>query len=642
MQLRKITLAVSAALALPLLSASTLAFAAGDAATDLDQVTVTATRTQIAVADSLFPVEVIDRDAIERSQARSLPDLLRGRAGIDLTNQGGAGKLSSVFLRGTESDQVLVLIDGVRAGSATSGQFAFQDLPVDQIDRIEIVRGPRSSLYGSEAVGGVIQIFTRRDSGAFTPRLRVGVGSHGLREASAGIGGGSARGWFGVDVASQRSDGINACRGRAADPAIEFDFGAGCFVDEPDRDGYRNTSLNLRGGVTLSDTLKLDGHALKADSFNEFDGGRFGGNEADNVQQAVGGALTWTPSQRVNVVAQTGRSYDKSDNDFNDHAGNTFRVGNFDTRRDTASLQADVGIAAGQLLSVGADYQNDRIDSDTGYIDSDTGDLITERDNTGVFVQYQGRFGAQQLQASVRSDDNQQFGQHTTGSVGWGMAFDGGVRVSATYATGFKAPTFNDLYFPFFGNPDLRPEESSSLNVGLSQTTQAWSWTLNAYQTHVDDLVSFDASIFLPNNIDQARIRGVEFTYATTLAGWDLSTQISHTDPRNRSRSGGGVNFDNLLARRARNSGRIDADRAFGAFRVGATLNGAGHRFDNAANTVRLGGYATTDLRVEYAINPQWTLQARASNVFDREYETVEWYNQPGREYGLSVRYQGQ
>ena len=193
------------------------AFAQDDAATDLDRIEVTATRTQAPVADSLFPVQVIDRDDIERSQARSLPDLLRGRAGIDIGNQGGPGKLSTVFLRGTESDQVLVLVDGVRMGSVSAGLFSFQDLPVDQIDRIEIVRGPRSSLYGSEAVGGVIQIFTRRDQGAFAPRFRVGIGSHDLREASAGIGGSTDRGWFGADFAWQKTDGINACRGTAGD-----------------------------------------------------------------------------------------------------------------------------------------------------------------------------------------------------------------------------------------------------------------------------------------------------------------------------------------------------------------------------------------------------------------------------------------
>ena len=625
MQFRILALAIASNLLLP-----SLALAQPEAATDLDEVVVTATRTQVALIDSLFPVDVIDRDEIERSQARSLPALLRGRAGIDIGNQGGIGKNSAVFLRGSEADHVLVLVDGVRLGSVTAGLAAFQDIPVDQIDRIEIVRGPRSSLYGSEAIGGVIQIFTRRDEGKFTPRFRVGVGSHGLREASAGIGGGGKRGWLGADIAYQRTDGINACNGSAA-------LFAGCFVDEPDRDGYRNKSLNLRGGLNVTETLVLQANALRAESFNEFDGSIFGGNEAENLQQVLGGKLEWTPSDRVAVTAQVGRNDDNSENFYDDHAGAArVRVGNFNTHRETASVQADFGIAKDHLLSLGADWQDDVVESDTAYD-------VTERDNTGAFVEYQGKFGAHRLQASVRSDDNEQFGQHTTGSIGWGMAFGEDFRVTANYATGFKAPTFNDLYYPFFGKPDLRPEESKGYNLGISQYAQAYSWTLNAYETRIDDLISYDSSIFLPNNVDKARIRGVEFTFDTTLAGWDVSTQVSHTDPRNRTeRSPDGsvnANHDNLLARRTQTSGRIDFDRASGAFRFGTTLNGAGHRYDDAANSVRLGGYATLDLRASYAFTPDWTLEARVDNVFDRDYETVAWYNQPGRGYGLSLRW---
>ena len=615
--LRSLSLAI--ALALPAISSA-------QTAADLDQVVVTATRTASPVADSLFPVQVIDRDAIERSQARSLPELLRGRAGIDFGNQGGAGKIGTLFLRGTESDQVLVLVDGVRIGSATAGLVSFQDIPVDQIDHIEIVRGPRSSLYGSEAVGGVIQIFTRHETGAFAPRFRVGIGSHGLREASAGIGGSNGHGWYGADFAWQRTDGIDACRGTAGD--ANNPFGAGCYVDEPDRDGYRNASLNLRGGIDLGEMVGLEAHALRAEAFNEFDGGIFGGNEADNLQQAVSAKLAWTPSQRVAITAQLGGSDDDSDNSFNDHAGTTIHVGNFDTHRTTASLQGDFTLGEGQALSAGADWQRDRIGSDTPFD-------ITGRDNTGVYVEYLGRIGTQQLQASLRQDDNEQFGSHATGSLGWGIGFGDGFRLTASVGTAFKAPTFNDLYYPFFGNHDLKPESSRSANIGISRHAQHWSWTLDAYETRIDDLISYDSSIFLPNNIDKARIRGVEFTVDTTLGGWDLGTQLSHADPRSES----GFTDGNWLPRRARDTGRIDLDRAFGAFRIGATLNASGRRYDDAANSVRLGGFATADLRFEYAFQREWTLQARASNVFDRQYETVAWYNQPGREFGLSLRY---
>ncbi|NZA25555.1 TonB-dependent vitamin B12 receptor [Luteimonas sp. SJ-92] len=610
MQLRHLTLAVAAVLSpLPVLAAP--------AATDLDEVIVTATRTRIALADSLVPAQVIDRAEIERSQAITLPDLLRGRAGINLVNSGGAGKQSSLFMRGAGSNQILVLLDGVRIGSATAGLPALQDIPVAQIDRIEIVRGPHSSLYGADAIGGVIQIFTRRDTGPARPRLHAGIGSHGLREAGAGVGGGNGRAWFGADVAWLRTDGIDACRG-----TLEG-FGAGCYAEEPDRDGYRNLSASLRGGIEFSPAWSVDGVALRAEGENHFDG--TWANYSETVQQVVGARLRFEPSARLALQAGLGRSDDRTedflDGDF---------VADLRTRRQQGSLQGDIGLSADQVLTLGADWLDDRIAGTTGYD-------VDSRDNLGVFAAWQGDFGAQRLQASLRSDDNEQFGSHRTGSVGWGMEFGQGLRATASYATGFRAPSFNDLYYPFSGNPDLDPERSKNLNLGVAQAADGWSWSLDLFQNRVDELINYDATTFRPVNVDRARLRGAEVTLAATLAGWDMSAQLSHVDPRNRSE---GAHHDQLLARRARNTGRLDLDRGFGAVRVGVTLNAAGHRYDDAANTVRLGGHATADLRLEYAFHRDWTLQARAANVFDRDYETIAWYNQPGREYRLAVRWQ--
>jgi len=227
--------------------------------TDLDEVVVTGTRTQVRLAESLVPAEVIDRDQIERSQARDLIELLRGRAGVDVGNTGGRGKLSSLYLRGAESDHVLVLVDGIKMNSATAGMPAIQDLPLAQIERIEIIRGPRSSLYGSEAIGGVVQIFTRRaQANGLTPQFTLGMGSHAAREASAGFDLRGERGWLGVHGAYDSTDGFNACRGSGA-------LFQGCFADEPDDDGARNVSLGLRGGMRLGEAFELEGSFLQAD-----------------------------------------------------------------------------------------------------------------------------------------------------------------------------------------------------------------------------------------------------------------------------------------------------------------------------------------------------------------------------------------
>ncbi|WP_172837742.1 MULTISPECIES: TonB-dependent vitamin B12 receptor [Stenotrophomonas] len=618
MKLSYHTLSLALALALPGVAA------AQNAPTELDDVTVTATRTPISIENSVVPVQVIDRAQIDRSQANSLQELLRGRAGLDFANQGGTGKITSLFLRGSNSNQVLVLVDGVRVASATNGMAALQDLPVDQIERVEIVRGPRSSLYGSEAIGGVIQIFTRTAGQGLQQNLAITAGSNNLRQVSAGFSNRGERGWISAQGGYQKTDGINACRGTAAG------WGAGCFADEPDRDGYRNTSINVRGGYALTDTLSLEGHVLNADSFNEYDGSIFGGNEADNRQQVYGAKLAWTASDAFRLTAQVGRNRDEADNYFADaDAGTRSFASAFDTRRDTASVQGDFSFAEGQQITAGADWQNDKVTSSTAFD-------IDQRDNLGVFAEYQGQFGAHTLQASVRNDDNEQFGNHTTGSLGYGFAFGNGLRLTASAGTGFKAPTFNDLYYPGFSNPNLKPEESKSLNLGIAQYADNWNWTFNAYETRVDQLIGYDSNFDLVN-VAEARIRGAELTGFVSLAGFDINAQASFTDPRDHT--SGAASYDNLLARRARTSGRIDVDKSFGPLRLGITAAGSGHRFDNAANTVRLAGYGTMDVRVEYAINDAWSLQAKAANVFDRDYETVAWYNQPGREYQLTLRY---
>ncbi|MFP7723084.1 TonB-dependent vitamin B12 receptor [Lysobacter sp. A3-1-A15] len=612
MQLRLSILAC--ALALPL-----SAHAQSETARDLDEVVVTATRTPVSANATLAPVEVIDRDAIIRSQARSLPELLRGRAGVAISNQGGQGKLTTVFMRGAESDHVLVLVDGVRVGSATSGLVSFQDLPLSMIDRVEIVRGPRSSLYGSEAIGGVIQVFTRRDHGGISPRANATVGSHGRREASAGIGGGSQAAWFGIDAGYQRTDGIDAC-----DVATPTPFSGGCFIaaPQPDADGYRNRSVSLRGGLDLGTTVELQAQALRAHGENEFDGDFT--DYSETTQQVLGARATWTPSDALTLALGAGRNTDASDN----FIGGT-SIGYFETDRDSASVQADVALAEGHLLTVGADWLRDRVGSTTAYD-------RTERDTRAAFGQYQGTLGRHSLQAALRHDDNRQFGQATTGSAAWGLSLGGGWRLSAGYGTAFKAPTFNELYFPFFGNPTLRPESSRSWDAGLAWDAGTIMWRLDAFDTRVEDLIAYDAALFLPNNIERARMRGAELGVDAELSAWALAGSISVLDTENR---GSGFNAGNELPRRARHSARLDLDRPYGALRIGLTGVAEGSRFDDVGNTRRLGGYATLDLRAEYAIGPAWTVQARVANVFDRDYETASFYNQPGREWFLTLRW---
>ncbi len=610
------------------LALSVPALAHADDATDLDKVVVTATRTATTADAALAAVEVIDRAHIDASSARSLPELLRGRAGITLVNQGGLGKLSTLFLRGTESDHTLFLIDGVRVGSPASGLTMLQDLPLAQIERIEIVRGPRSSLYGADAIGGVIQIFTRRgEREGISGRGRIAAGSHGLREASAGLDLRGKRGGVGVDVAHQETDGINACLG-FYNPATWA--GAGCFIvpgTHLDRDGYRNSSASLRADFAPSEAWQFDARATRAEGHNDYDGDYV--DNSDIVQQTVGGSVRWTAASDVQLKLTVGRNSD----DSNNYIGSVFS-NRFTTSRDSASLQADLSVAQGQLLSAGFDWLRDR----ATIVDA-WSPFAAARGNRAVFAQYQGDFGAHDLQLSLRSDRNDQFGGHVTGGLAWGKDIADGWRVTASHGTAFKAPSFNELYYPGYSNPLLRPEQSRSSELSLQRSGDGWQVQANAYHTRIDDLIAWDASLGKPGNVEQARIRGLELTASVALGEWDLRGQLGWLDARNAST---GFNHDKRLARRPTRSARFDLDREFGDWGFGVSAIGEAARWDDVSNSLRVGGYGTLDGRVSWRFAPAWTLQANVVNLFDKHYETSAWYVQPGREYALSLRWQPQ
>ncbi|HET6630681.1 MAG TPA: TonB-dependent vitamin B12 receptor [Woeseiaceae bacterium] len=567
---------------------------------------VTATRTSETAGESLASVTLITREDIERQQARSVQDVLRGVAGVQISSSGGFGKSTSIFLRGTNEDQVLVLVDGIKVGSATLGTTAIENLPLEQVERIEVVRGPRSSLYGSEAIGGVIHIMTRRGAGPVSTSLVIGGGSSSTRHAAAGLSGGDAGFWFNLSASRLKSGGFDV-RDSAA---------------EPDADGYENTALSLRAGRRFGNSVEAEVHVLHSDGFTEFDGDFV--NEADLLQQVFGARLTFDPAAFWRVRILAGRSRDEQDN-FKDGAART----RFDTDRDTLSFLNELSIGDAQVLTLGVDLQRDRIDSTTEYSES-------ERRITGTFAQLATAAGRHDLLFAARLDDNEQFGNEVTGSAAWGWTPVAGIRLRASFGTAFKAPSLNQLYFPGFGNPALEPERSRSAEIGARAATQGGTVSIAAYHTDVDDLILFDPVTFFPENVSQARIRGVELGYSLHLDAWQVSAALDLLAPENRS---SGTDRGNLLPRRARQSLSIEAHRELERARLGARLTAEGSRFDDLANRQRLSGYATLDLLGEYTVHRHWRLQLRIENLFDRHYQTAASFNQPGRGVFLTLRY---
>lgn len=610
-------------LAIAVLSSIAAAHAA-DAPNQLDTVVVTANRAPTPLDEVMASTTVITRDDIERMQPRNVQDLLTGLPGIVMTSAGGIGEQTSLFMRGTNSSHTLVLVDGVRVGTVGAGLPAYEQLPVEQIDHIEVVRGPRSTLYGSDAIGGVIQIFTRHGEAneAPTPSLSVTTGSHGYSAGQVGLSGGTAHGWYNASLGGQYTSGINACRVGAGDVF------QGCFTNEPDHDAYRTYNGALSGGYRWDNGTELTGSWLRSKGDIEYDGSYQ--NLTRRSQQVAGGKLAFDVMADWRMSVSAGQNQDRADDYLNgaQYDADKLRQGYLYSKRNQVSWQNDITLAKGQTLTAGVDYQQEKLDSATDYV-KDT------RENTGIFALYQGVFGPHEIQLSARHDHNTQFGNHDTGSAAYGFRFDNGMKVTASYGSAFHAPTFNDEYYPYGAPVNLKPETSRTAEIGLAGRPGIWNWTVNAYQTKVNDLIGSDAD-YLPINVSEARIRGVEGQVSTDLDGWHLRGSATWQQPYNRD---SGDQHDNLLARRPERFARVDLDRDVGAFTLGGSLYAAGHSFDDAANTRRLGGYATADFRATWHVDRDWSVQGRLANAFDRNYETASYYNQLGRTFYLTVRY---
>ena len=591
---------------------------ADDATTS--EVVVTATRTSESIDNIIGSVTVITREQIEHSQSQSVPDLLRDTAGLDITESGGMGKLTALYLRGTDPKHVLVLIDGIRIGSVTAGISQFEYLPIDQIERIEIVRGPRSSLYGADAIGGVIQIFTRNRGDGAT--FGVGTGSLNTRKANGDFRMHSGNAWLALSGSRLRTSGFNACKGSLT---------AGCFTIEPDDDGFRNTSGSIRAGYRWNDRADVDVGALYSAGHTDFDGSFT--NETNFREFVPDLQAHIRPTDTVNLTLHLGVSRDDQTSLLNGLAN-----GFLDTEQRSGTLQGDFVVSSEQKLTLGFDYLNDRVISDTPY-------EVRSRDNKAGFAEYQLGFANQRLDASVRRDRNEQFGDHDTGNLGWKWAISDAFAVQAGWGNAFHAPTFNDLYYPGFSNPNLQPEKSRSIEFGIDGRqeyaghvrSEQWSrqWALNAYQTDIEQLIQLDSS-FVPANIARARIRGIELTETLTGNHWELNASYSYTDPRNREP---GVDFDKILPRRVRHSGLLSISLIHGDMRTSVAVRAQGRRFDNPANTIALGSYVTVDLATEYSLTPQWKTQFKVGNLLNRDYQTAYLYNEAPRTFFVGIQY---
>jgi vitamin B12 transporter len=573
---------------------------------------VTATRTETAKNQLAAAATVYSRQDIERLQVNTLPDLLKNTPGVDVAQSGGFGKTTSVFMRGTNSDHILVLIDGIKVGSATTGTTPFEFIPIDQIERVEIIRGPQSSLYGSEAIGGVIQIFTRKGNKDETPKvtLEAGGGSYDTAKTSGTVSGSWNNSWYNLGASHFNTQGFNS---RQPTPGF---FG----VNEPDRDGYYNTGINARVGHRFDNTAEVEAFFMRTQGKTEYDGNFQ--NKTEFVNQVVGTSASMNLMDSWRSTLRLGQSRDDGDN----FAPNGLFSSNFNTTRWNATWLNQFDLSADHQLVAGSDYRVDEIDSTTHYNQSSRYDI-------GLFGELHSRILDDHfINASLRWDENEAFGDYVTGNFGWRYNTPFGISPFASFGNAFKAPTFNELYWPDTGfgggNAGLKPEQSTSFETGLAGDHDWMQWEIRAYHTNIDNLISS----WPPQNVNKAQIDGIEAEIGTQWLGWNSKLSMNLLSPKNRE-------TNMRLPRRAGKTLSYDLSRSFGQFDLGANVLAQAERFDDELNKTKVDGYVTVDLRTAYHLNKNWMLSAKLNNLLDKNYQTVNTYNNAGRNFFFSIHY---
>jgi vitamin B12 transporter len=580
----------------------------------LDAMVVTATRTPQRAGDALREVEVITREDIDRAGPISLPELLQRQALVEFRGTGGAGQPAGVFLRGANAGQTLVLVDGLRVGSATVGTTSLENIPLDLIERIEVVKGPLSSLYGPDAIGGVVQVFTRESA---APRLFAtgGYGSDSDGRLAAGF----------TAIEGKTTVSFSA-GGRTVDAPSATNERAWCH--DPDRDPYDNAFANVKvlGRLAADETLALTGFASRGRA--RFDGcpdaeGRYANDR--NVQTLSGAnlvsSMAYAPGWISRITLGQGR-------DELEIEGNT--PARFETRQDQASWVHEFAVPAGKFIA-GFEMLRQKVLSDTAF-------SVTERDTNSVWAAINESWPLYRFEASIRRDDDDQFGARDTGAASWGLAWTGAGLLTFTVGRGFRAPTFFDLYAPasdfYVPNPDLRPEESLSRELGFRSVPMGgWQWRLTAFDNRIEDLITYVYPTM--QNVRRARIRGVEASAEGGLWGLRWRGSFAAQDPRDEE-----TGF--LLQGRAERFGRLEASWGSGAWSVSGGVTASSERYDSAneAPATRLPGYAIADATVRYAVDRSWSVELTASNLFDKRYEHAVGYDAPRRGWLFNVRFE--
>ncbi|WP_422011876.1 TonB-dependent receptor plug domain-containing protein [Roseateles sp.] len=611
-----------------LFALSTLAVAASahaQALNKLDTVVTTATRTPQRLADVLADLTVITRADIERQASASLGDLLRNNGCAEMVRNGGPASTTSLYLRGAETRHTLVLVDGVRVDSQSTGGASWQGIPLGQIERVEVLKGPASAIYGSDAVGGVVQIFTRKGGSKTALDLGVAAGNLGTRKADAAVYGSAGIFDYALSAGVDRSDGFNAT-------TLDNAFG---YV--PDRDGYRRYEASARLGAQLAEGHRAEVVAIRSHVNGQYDASKSKPLVDDHTLQDTDAArLSWTA--QWSPALQTQLSYGESRDRYETTPSPYLTI----TRIKNLALSGYYQLAQGQQITFTGERDEDKLENSSLVAT----DKIGKRSRNAVGAGYILNAGAFGFQAHARHDDDSQFGGVDTGTLLAGYEVAPGLRVVGSIGNAFRAPTVYQqasLYGPLSkpGTPLLEAENGHNVEFGLKYAAGDNEISATAYRNRVSNLIIFGAAgpcsygFGCYQNVALARLQGLTLAGGTKVAMVNLKATLDLQAPKD-------VNTGLLLARRAKRLGTVNADTELGDWLLGAGVQWSGARFDNAANTRKLGGYGLMNLSAQYKISRELKMQLNVDNAFDRDYTTAYGYASAPRTVLVSLRWSPQ
>ncbi|WOT05914.1 TonB-dependent receptor domain-containing protein [Shewanella youngdeokensis] len=606
----KIALLISGVFSLTALP--TMAAESNQSITD-ETITVTGTRFDRTSQQQLTVINTVERADIERLNPKSVADVLETMPGVSVVRNGGAGQNVSVSLRGTNSSHVLVIVDGVKIGSATLGSVSFNTLSAENIERIEVLKGPRASVWGSDAIGGVIQIFTRQlksDEGY----IAAEYGSNEYLRGSASVGLAHGNGSSTLAVNHEQSDGYDVYQGAES---------------ETDDDGYQRNSFSLKGEQNLNEQWQVLWSGQYDKGHTEFDD-IYGSGAADETDYAnhVWHVGTQYSGEQLSSKLTLSQSRDYNENYRGDQKPQ--QTVDYETKRQQVSWNNQYDVTEGLNVNAGVDWANEAVLGDYAQ---------DERDILGAYILVGQQWEQLLAEVAVRYDDVENIDSETTYNVSLAYQLNDQWRVSATTGTAFKVPTFNDLYWPGSGNPELLSETSTSYDITLDYRHEAVNAYISVFKNDIDNLIAWAPTgayddygweIWLPDNINQAEITGVELSAQFALLNFEHQVSYTYLDAEDATTG-------DMLVGRSESELNYSLSYQWQEFDLLANYHYQSKRYEGYDQY--LDAYHQVDLSLGYAVTDNWQLRVKANNIFDEEIISKANYLSPGRELFLSVSY---